>query len=1146
MDDAVLVANRFVALQDGTHLDLATSAIVRLTRRPIAEQIRATLEEEGARLCRVWHPGLLPYLDFGALGEADWFEAVGIGCPGAISAAAVGRGDVEAFLRAQELRSVTLEQTSLDLFSPSLLAARHDGGAAMERRTIRGFGIRVLPPQLISGVTSWLEETLDAGPHVWSIDAPPRSGWRTCWEMLAREARRNGFVPVDSNLLARAVRRPSGAVGTWLAALRDRSLLVAHHTEAWTEAARHNLAALIVVIGGLHSCTAVILDIVRTGRPVRARFVLDAFSPFTLARAAWTGVPAIGERRLRAIATRAEGRPAEFVAGVSRLVNARDGGSPTVHERRPRQGPYSSGLDSAAIDRVLGRVRILESRGRHAEAVRTLRREHAALDRRGQGSAGPQLWAELAVREGERRVSPALGEWTRAWAQVGASGDCHGLIDAIPQVAIAWIRDAAVIGAERLLRAAIAAALGADLQPPPLLAVLLAESLYWQNRLPEVRAVLADATHERATSLLARAALRTGDAAAAFRHASAGIERARDVGDAAALATGLVARLRVEAVVGDLDGVAATTDALQRGADLEDSFLADEIVLALAETSTFLRRGWPASVLEPVTALSARTVPRLSRARARTALALSDSRCSLSTVLEEVRRVAIVTGARALLPADIPYPPWPASPQARSTPMVHDIVSILQACQQDDDPPAVVRRVTSIVRERTASTGVAVFSAEDCGLVARARFGRLPRVRLGERAVALRSAVGPEHEHGIWEAAWPILHRDVLAGAIVCQWDRLDARPASDLVSLAATAAAALGPVVDQLRAPKLPVVSTITGAIAELLGSSDAMTRIRQAIDRAALAPFPVVIEGESGAGKELVARAIHERGPRRARAFCAVNCAALTDDLFEAELFGHARGAFTGAIAERAGLFEHADGGTLFLDEVIELSARAQAKLLRALQEGEIRRVGETRSRRVDVRIIAACNRSLQGGVASGSFRADLRFRLDVLRIEIPALRARSEDIAELARHFWSRTVTRVGSRALLGPDVLAAFARYDWPGNVRELQNAVAALAASAPARGIVRASALPAQIHLAERGHTLTLEEARRRFEAGFVRAAIARAGGSKGKAAADLGVTRQGLAKLLERLGLDDDTRSPRKPGNGSVNGRTEEHEENQA
>ena len=428
MDDAVLVANRFVALQNGTHLDLATSAIVRLMRRPIEEQLRATLEEEGARLCRLWHPAMSPYLDFGPLGEADWFEAVGIGSPGAISAAAVGRGDVGAFLRAQDLRSVTLEQTSLDLFSPSLLAAREErenGGSAIVPHTIRGFGIRLLPPQLISGVTSWLEETLDAGPHVWSIDAPPRSGWRTCWEMLAREARRIGFVPVDSNLLARAVRSPSGAVGTWLAALRDRSLLVAHHVETWTEVSRHNLAALIVVIGGLHSSTAVILDIVRTGRPVCARFALDAFSPFTLARAAWTGVPAIGERRLRAIATRAQGRPAEFVGAVSRLVNARDGGSPTVHERRPGHGPVLERTRqrrnrSCARAGPHPRVAGASCRSAYGCCAGGMPRSIVAA----RGVRDPRLWAELAVREGERRVSPAP---RRVDAGLGASRGARGV-----------------------------------------------------------------------------------------------------------------------------------------------------------------------------------------------------------------------------------------------------------------------------------------------------------------------------------------------------------------------------------------------------------------------------------------------------------------------------------------------------------------------------------------------------------------------------------------------------------------------------------------------------------------------------------------------------------------------------------------------
>ena len=180
------------------------------------------------------------------------------------------------------------------------------------------------------------------------------------------------------------------------------------------------------------------------------------------------------------------------------------------------------------------------------------------------------------------------------------------------------------------------------------------------------------------------------------------------------------------------------------------------------------------------------------------------------------------------------------------------------------------------------------------------------------------------------------------------------------------------------------------------------------------------------------------------------------------EAELFGHARGAFTGAVGERAGLFEEADGGTLFLDEVSELSARAQAKLLRAIQEGEIRRLGETRSRRVDVRLVAATNRPLADAVAAGAFRADLRYRLDVVHITLPSLRERPDDVPLLAQHFWERATERVGSHARLAPETLAALARYDWPGNVRELQNALAALSVYAPRHGVVRVSALPAAI------------------------------------------------------------------------------------
>jgi len=251
-------------------------------------------------------------------------------------------------------------------------------------------------------------------------------------------------------------------------------------------------------------------------------------------------------------------------------------------------------------------------------------------------------------------------------------------------------------------------------------------------------------------------------------------------------------------------------------------------------------------------------------------------------------------------------------------------------------------------------------------------------------------------------------------------------------------------------------------------------------------------------------------------------VNCAALSDELLEAELFGHTRGAFTGALAERMGLFEEAHEGTLFLDEVGELSARAQAKLLRAIQDGEIRRIGENLPRRVHPRIVAATNRTLRTEAIAGRFREDLLYRLDVVRIAVPPLRDRVEDVPVLARAFWEQALSRTGSRATLDPETLAALARYDWPGNVRELQNVIARLAVQAPARGRVAPTSLPPPIRTSAKAQLLTampLDRARRAFEEQFVRAALARAGGHGGRAARELGVSRQGLSKLLARLGI---------------------------
>ncbi len=309
------------------------------------------------------------------------------------------------------------------------------------------------------------------------------------------------------------------------------------------------------------------------------------------------------------------------------------------------------------------------------------------------------------------------------------------------------------------------------------------------------------------------------------------------------------------------------------------------------------------------------------------------------------------------------------------------------------------------------------------------------------------------------------------------------------------------------------------------LLGCSEALIALRATLRRVADSPYAVLITGESGSGKELVARAVHRLSRRAARRFGAVNCAALTDELVEAELFGHAKGAFTGAITERAGLFESADRGTLFLDEVGEPSRRAQAKLLRVLQDGEIRRVGENQARRVDVRVVAATNRPLDDAVVTGHFREDLLYRLDVLRMVVPPLRERGDDVLLLAAHFWSRAQSLTGSRAAPAKSTLTALARYHWPGNVRQLENVVASLVVQGPRHGVVGPSALPPSFGATER-EVPSLREARVSFERRFVSGALARAGGRRGKAAVELGVTRQGLAKLLKRLALDPPGTTP--------------------
>jgi transcriptional regulator with GAF, ATPase, and Fis domain len=226
-----------------------------------------------------------------------------------------------------------------------------------------------------------------------------------------------------------------------------------------------------------------------------------------------------------------------------------------------------------------------------------------------------------------------------------------------------------------------------------------------------------------------------------------------------------------------------------------------------------------------------------------------------------------------------------------------------------------------------------------------------------------------------------------------------------------------------------------------ELLGTSVQMREVLALVDRVADTDVTVLIRGESGTGKELVARAVHDASPRRDRTFVKVNCAALPSELLESELFGFERGAFTGAIQHKPGKFEFANHGTMFLDEISEMSAPLQSKLLQVLQDGEFARLGGRQDVRVDVRVVAATNRDLEGAVAEGQFREDLFFRLNVVCITLPPLRQRRDEIAPLTEHFLARYSEHYNKPALaLATDTLRLFAEYDWPGNVRELENLV----------------------------------------------------------------------------------------------------------
>jgi DNA-binding NtrC family response regulator len=322
------------------------------------------------------------------------------------------------------------------------------------------------------------------------------------------------------------------------------------------------------------------------------------------------------------------------------------------------------------------------------------------------------------------------------------------------------------------------------------------------------------------------------------------------------------------------------------------------------------------------------------------------------------------------------------------------------------------------------------------------------------------------------------------------------------------------------------------------LVGNSPLMREVTRMIEAVAYSATTVLITGESGTGKELVARALHARSPRRAQTFVALNCGALTETLLESELFGHVKGAFTGAQRDQKGLFDAADGGTIFLDEIGDIPLATQVRLLRVLQEGEIKRVGSADSVRVDVRVIAATHRDLPKLVRAGRFREDLFYRLNVINIQLPALRERVEDVPLLAHHFLRRYADRLGKKVrTLAPEAIELLCGYRWPGNVRELENAVERAVVLCRADSVT-----PGDLPPAITGRTAPLvrdapaagedaawltmsyaaakEQALRRFEKSYVEALMRACDNNISAAARKAGMDRSNFKRVLRKYRTD--------------------------
>jgi DNA-binding NtrC family response regulator len=790
-----------------------------------------------------------------------------------------------------------------------------------------------------------------------------------------------------------------------------------------------------------------------------------------------------------------------------------------ISQRRPAKRSYSShaaegravyGRRPCAPDvhitHMMADSQRMLQRGRHSAAERALRALAGALDRRGDWTrAGDSSLAlgRLLLARGRAADAKTVFEDAHNYFQRGSAA--AQAIDATVYVGLAQTDLGSLPEACETCRAAYSAAVALHRPDSVLFAgVGLVRSLFWHERYGDARSIVDAITPSgnpdhaaRYWCLVARLAI----AANALPEARQAIERARPMACGASPEIESTIRLceaQIQARLGDLEALrvhVAAGMAAARAARLP----LQSIRLQLAEVEGLMtaeRSGGARLAAKRLESVMQRAIPPLLKSR-------------IATVLKRLDHVPVAREA---------VPRFHAGHAGSAVAELDGLRDLLTLSHGPDDEADALSRAAAAIRKTTHAAGVGIFGSKTgaAKLITASGSSSEP---MAQRALNIGQPIVPLQTAAWIEAAVPIQYLGRYIGAIALRWNIEGPESIERALAFAAAAAAACAPLVYVLV--QRQTVPASDDSTHDLIGVSPAIDEVRRAISRAANAPFTVLVEGESGAGKELVARAIHRAGCRRERRFCALNCAAMPEDLVDAELFGHARGAFTGAAGERLGLFESADGGTVFLDEIGELSSRAQAKVLRVLQEGEVRRIGEHFTRPFDARLVAATNRSLRAEVEARRFRQDLFYRLDVIRINVPPLRDRPEDVPLLAERFWKQAAERIGSRAVLAHSALSTLARYDWPGNVRELQNVLAALVVAAPARGVVGASQLPAAIaQAAQPAANESLERARLKFEQRFVRAALARAAGHRGQTAAALGLSRQGLAKLIQRLQLD--------------------------